>query len=1665
MLKFPFGSALLRLFCLLAFALSFSSLAHAQAPPSTTITLTYLGTQREGATQDFRVTLNQPATQRLTFTFFTSPGANPPFGSAAPQTGARELPSGPFQADYNRFIREFSFEVGRSTVDVSVPTNQDGNYEFDENFSASINDFRYNGQFANNIVPGATRVTATIVNDDPPPTITIIQPEAILEGDSNNLQTQNYNFTVDLSLISERQIDLAFTTTDVTATSAGTTPGTPGFLPGQTDFSRKSSDPVSVPAGTKQFQYTVLVFGDDINEGDETFLLRAEYSPQLAGTASSTATGTIRENDLPSYNIDASRATAEEGLPIEFTFNLVDRAGLESFARQDITFTYSLQAITATGPGATPPDSPDYADPQGGSFTILRGQSRFRLVIPTIDDNIIEQTETFRLIVTNAPGTLAPAGIGSTAIGTINDTGDNNSGTVFTIQDRSVIEGTGGLNNLRFTVNLTNATNQQSSVDYQTAPLTDGDVATRATAGVDYTSTTGRLVFAPNQTQAFFDVPVTTDTINELDEVFLVRLFNPANAKFDNNATEVIRRGTIIDDDPAGVLSVERQQVDVDENVVGGVVNIVVNFAPTGPQIRPVIVDFTTLSETAVESGNRDYFGKAGTLTFNPGELTKTIPIEIIDDKVRENDETFTVRLSNPNGATLGLQSATQVTIKDDEPLPLVRISPANGAYVEGAGDQRLNISLLTPSQDDVSVAYSFVDGTATNNSDYEGVDGTVTFVAGGPQTLPAPFKINDDGTAEGNETFSVVIAPEVTTPVTAPNFNIENGVNTARFTIIDNDRTPDLRIGDASVVEGNTGTLATGAELVFPITLNRPSSRPVSFSYSTLNLTQPECTPANGCEKASDSDYQVARNVVVTLAPGTTVGEIRIRVTPDTLNEFNDQFAIVTRNLTNAVPLVYADPVSQRQRFGTTAFGTITNDDAGGTITLGNPTTPSTGTAITAGIAEGYNRGGAIRVGEAANFLVTLPTPAGRTVTVNYRIAGVANNADVEDLTTGPGRGSITFFSGDTTRNISLRATPDNLVEGSERLDVILSIADTNGANGYNTTGAISSTTILDRTPRVDTVSPTIGFSAYGTVPASRVTISGLQLRTEGNPRVDAVLFNGVAVNRGGIQYLSDNAIAVSVPENAKTGPLRLRLVDGTLLSNAGLSTTVPVQPLPDFVVQPVIESFTPTTGVAGASTVTITGRNFKDPTNAVTGVLFVGGSVLVGPNLTVDSDTRINVVVPNGATNGPLRIASVRGGSGPASQLSFSVVGAAAGGLRFGDNLDRNAILEGSIGNINQPVRNFNGTGDNTFHRPYQVFVVPATQTTGANTGAPLPITPITVRFQVTASTPAVAGANPTRIPRIAVQTDLTNVGRPTFLNSRSDDNGIIDLALDERFNPASPITVSIVDSGTDNDPPIIGGTPPNVTVTARVIRSDNPTFFPVTPNNRELSIRVDRVEPVNGNNQTAIAFGPGSRASFSIPYSSAATSNSIPISEAFNVPTGATYSIYRYNVAGQTNKFGTAEANNADFVEVPNNARLERGVGYRLVVGNQTIQLKTKGVGVFTNVNNFTYTLSRNLNLSATGTNQTNATNGYNFIGFPFNPDQYQMVDFGQARVVVDGVERSLADAASAGFINARLFVLNDQGNLVAADSTIIRPFQAYFVQVFRDNVTLRLINPTR
>lgn len=225
--------------------------------------------------------------------------------------------------------------------------------------------------------------------------------------------------------------------------------------------------------------------------------------------------------------------------------------------------------------------------------------------------------------------------------------------------------------------------------------------------------------------------------------------------------------GTVVAQDPSPDLTIS----DASANE-GGVLSFTLTLSKTAA--IPVTVQFATANGTA--SAGSDYTSTSGTVTFNPGETSKTITVNSLQDTVYEGNETFTVNLSNPSGLVIADNQAVGTIIEDD-PLPLPNIRIADTTVVEGnlitfgpdAGKSqqtpmtfRLTLSAASPLP--VSVTFATSNGTATTaNRDYVANGGTVVF-SPGQITQTITVIVLGDHTFEEDETLRVLL----TNPVNA---------------------------------------------------------------------------------------------------------------------------------------------------------------------------------------------------------------------------------------------------------------------------------------------------------------------------------------------------------------------------------------------------------------------------------------------------------------------------------------------------------------------------------------------------------------------------------------------------------------------------------------------------------------------------------------------------------------------------------------------------------------------------------------------------------------------------------------------------------------------------------------------------------------------------------
>jgi hypothetical protein len=157
--------------------------------------------------------------------------------------------------------------------------------------------------------------------------------------------------------------------------------------------------------------------------------------------------------------------------------------------------------------------------------------------------------------------------------------------------------------------------------------------------------------------------------------------------------------------------------------------------------------------------------------------------VTIRDDDRREGDETVSLELSDPAGATLGARAAAVLTIQDVEPAaeaPRLQFGAAAYEVREGEGGATVTVTRGGDASQAVTVRYATADGSATAGADYTAAAGTLTFEPG-QASASFTVAVGDDGVAEGGETLQLTLSEPAGGAALG-------GLSTAVVTIIDND-------------------------------------------------------------------------------------------------------------------------------------------------------------------------------------------------------------------------------------------------------------------------------------------------------------------------------------------------------------------------------------------------------------------------------------------------------------------------------------------------------------------------------------------------------------------------------------------------------------------------------------------------------------------------------------------------------------------------------------------------------------------------------------------------------------------------------------------------------------------------------------------------------------
>ena len=522
------------------------------------------------------------------------------------------------------------------------------------------------------------------------------------------------------------------------------------------------------------------------------------------------------------------------------------------------TVQYATEDGTATA-------GSDYSETTG-LVTFAAGDATETITVDVNGDDAVEPDETFNVNLSGQTGATVSDAEGA---GTITD----EDTPMLTVSDASTPEGgSGSANTATFGFTRTGNVDAAASFSYATE---DGS----ATAGSDYTATSGEHAFAAGETTTEIDVPVSGDGEIEPDETFTMTISEPVGTAIDDGEGT----GTITNDDTGLAIS----DVSVTEGDTG-TATATFTVTRSGDTSGSASVDYATADGTAVAGG--DYDAASGTVTFAAGETTKTVDVSVNGDTAVEPDESFTVDLSAATGATISDAQGVG-TITNDDIVPSLAVSDAT----TGEGDSgTLNASFTVTRSGNTTVAssvnYATADGTALAGSDYESRSDTLTFAAG-ETTKTVNVPVTGDTAVEGDETFTVNLSAASGATITDA-----QGVGT----ITNDDIVPSIAVSNVTTGEGNSGTTAA----TFTVTRSGNTTVPSSVDYDT----------EDGSATAG-SDYE-SRSDTLEFASGETSKTVGVPVMGDGAVESDETFVLMLSNEVGAT----LDKKS--------ATGTITNDD-----------------------------------------------------------------------------------------------------------------------------------------------------------------------------------------------------------------------------------------------------------------------------------------------------------------------------------------------------------------------------------------------------------------------------------------------------------------------------------------------------------------------------------------------------------------------------------------------------------------------------------------------------------------------------------------------------------------------------------------------------------------
>ena len=751
------------------------------------------------------------------------------------------------------------------------------------------------------------------------------------------------------------------------------------------DYSGFSTTTVSFAVGEQTKTVDIPLINSSAVEGNEYFFVNL-INPVGITPEDRFSTVFIVDNDNGSRApyVSTSDVWVDETDGVAKFEILIDRV-----TTVPLTVNYTTQSGSATS-------GTDFTT-TSGSAVFAPGEMVKTISVPIIDDATAERSETFKFNLTSVSGVTGAEIADGSATGFISKSDGAGLATPsVSILDTTINEGVAD-----GTVDIVLKLNAPSTNETSVQVFTSNNTAVN---GSDYGGVgTLTVVFEPGETVRTIRLPILENSAAENVEHFFANLTNPVGLTI-NKTYETI---SIIDNDASGgapIASVADKQIDEKDGFA--IFSIILDKVSS----VPITVSYQTVSGSA--TAGSDFRTNNGSVTFNPGETSAEVAVEIIDDTAAEIAEIFEFNLTGISGVT-GAQIADgeatgTISLSDTPTSGTPNVTLEHVTVSEGKTDMMAEVVLRldTPTNNATSVQVFTSNANAVNGSDYSGLNTTVRFEPG--ETVKViEFGILQNTAIEGPETFYM----NLTNPT---GLSITQSYKT--FTIYDDDageRAPIISVFDRVVDEKD--------EFVhFDIVMDRSSPVPLTVSYETLNGSA-----------VSGSDYQ-GQSGSVTFNPFETVKTVSIPIVDDAAAEAAQNFYF---NITEIEGFTGASVAKG------SAEATIGLSD---TTPLGTPSVSIAESTVTEGAFDPYVE---------LNVVLNAPSTILTSVQVFTSNSTAVNGSDYRGIST-----TVSFLPGETVKTIKLPTIDNTASEPTETFNVTLT-----NPSGLIIPVASKSITILD--------------------------------------------------------------------------------------------------------------------------------------------------------------------------------------------------------------------------------------------------------------------------------------------------------------------------------------------------------------------------------------------------------------------------------------------------------------------------------------------------------------------------------------------------------------------------------------------------------------------------